>query len=551
MKRKINIRESSYNYEINNVIKNKIKSYSEPIILEIESHMSNLNNYISHEEFRDLCEILQDNKNIVALHIDNGNIGSDRTVALCQILQDNKNITSLRLSGNDIGYTGVVALAQLLKSNKNITSIDISNNNIGSEGIALLEDALRGNRSIETLHLSGNKIGDEGVQILAKSLIDTNITLLNLSKNNIGPKGIALLADVIRGNRIIETLCLSNNKIGDEGAKILAELLIDTNINRLSVDRNYESFVKKALSQNNSSKIIADDLMKYLTIEREKEDKIHDEEGQINTSSKQIIFKDIDIELPKISVEGGRPLAKARENILAFMKFINSLQNDIDVDSVAKFCQGKFAKEQISDFFNNLDSNLNEFFNAKYADDNIKFMQMLRVIKSSYKEFVDSALKNILSYSDNIKIAKICIDTGLDQFAEDILSDRDLISMKDGALHPSAYELMDKIGMLPRQWLFQRGQSDIISVLKNLVTLSGQSEFTDDEFGGFIKFFKGKLSSDKTIDQDYKDTALTEINKYSSLQEISSEQQTDETYRNLNLNDSYYAAQIIGESEGR
>lgn len=189
------------------------------------------NVFTSDNTSASLGNLLNFNKTLSTLSVQEANIGNVGATLLSQALHINTSITFLNLSANSIDAQGCVMLASALTENKSLTHLNISRNLIGSRGAQTLATALHHNRHL--LHLDvgrqrlKGKLGQDGAKVLAHCLMLNNVLrVLRIGRNRLGFEGCRHLAGALLTNRTLQVLDLGCNKIGIEGSIQIANAVL-------------------------------------------------------------------------------------------------------------------------------------------------------------------------------------------------------------------------------------------------------------------------------------------------------------------------------------
>ncbi len=173
-----------------------------------QDKISNFNNTgIDNEQVAIISNGLEQNKNLVELHLENNQITDVGARHLITALEKNDCIEKINLSGNKISADNLEKINVLLLRNQKFARLNI--NKLGN---------------IASLDLSNNNHNDEDVKIIVKGLGQNNTLItLDLSNNQITDTGAELIINELKQNKTLLTLNLSGNKISDENLKLIEQ----------------------------------------------------------------------------------------------------------------------------------------------------------------------------------------------------------------------------------------------------------------------------------------------------------------------------------------
>lgn len=197
-----------------------------------------------------LAFLLQRNKALTYLDLENTSLGSKGCSALCAAAASNRSLRTLSLARNGAGPDAGKAVQSLLSENESLIALHLEGNNLGRSFAAVCSalcwsapptfprpaGSIDGNCSLIILDVAGNDVGDDGAEALAEAL-STNRTLtsVNVARNNITEKGALAIARALSGNAVLSSLNLSSNSIKNPPVVALAECMV-TNGSLISLD---------------------------------------------------------------------------------------------------------------------------------------------------------------------------------------------------------------------------------------------------------------------------------------------------------------------------
>eukprot|EP00736_Rhodelphis_marinus_P014331 Rmarinus@m.21096 len=183
----------------------------------------------------DLAESLRQSTSLEYINLAENELGPDAALDLANVLQFNKRIKVLCLDDNRLGDKGVATLAEVLPTCA-LTHLSLASNDITDDGVsslckALLHpidgDAADGSRFFPSIRLSRNVVSDAGAKELAELCVSLpSVTTLLLDHNQISNSGAESIADtLIDGECSVTDINLAHNAIGNPGGQALARML--------------------------------------------------------------------------------------------------------------------------------------------------------------------------------------------------------------------------------------------------------------------------------------------------------------------------------------
>ena len=111
--------------------------------------------------------------------------------------QANSRLQTLRLSKNHFTVDQLATLATTLEGNDSLIALVLDDNDLGPDSAVEIARILR-RSSLKTLSLAGNRIGDDGAEAIANALLSNKtLTSLNLEYNDITSKGILSVSQAL------------------------------------------------------------------------------------------------------------------------------------------------------------------------------------------------------------------------------------------------------------------------------------------------------------------------------------------------------------------
>ena len=241
-----------------NVILNSLATITTLTMLDLN------NNQIPQEAGEALASVIMHNTILEELYLHSNNLGIE-TIKVAKSLQHITTLKTLNLSSNNIPQEAFEELALVIESNKQLeklwlndnnlhssanvilnslatittlTMLDLNNNQIPQEAGEALASVIMHNTILEELYLHSNNLGIETIKV-AKSLQHiTTLKTLNLSSNNIPQEAFEELALVIESNKQLEKLWLNDNNLHSSANVILNSLATITTLTVLGLSNN-------------------------------------------------------------------------------------------------------------------------------------------------------------------------------------------------------------------------------------------------------------------------------------------------------------------------
>lgn len=173
-------------------------------------------------------QVLQSNKSIRYLSLDNCSIVDAELEIITSGLMTNYSLVHLTLNSNHITDVGLASLAKMLSHNNTLATLYLDNNNIVQ--LSQLAEALQTNTGLTKISFCNNNITK--VEPLAEALErNRGLIYLSLGHNNIGDEGAISLADMLKTNTSLKYLSLSKTEITIVGFQhLLAGLKYNENL---------------------------------------------------------------------------------------------------------------------------------------------------------------------------------------------------------------------------------------------------------------------------------------------------------------------------------
>lgn len=154
-------------------------------------------------------QVLQTNKSIRYLSLDNCSIVDAELEIITSGLMTNYSLVHLTLNSNHITDIGLASLAKVLSHNNTLATLYLINNNIAQ--LSVLAEVLKTNSGLTKLSFCNNNITN--VELLAAALAhNTTLTYLSLAYNKIRDEGALALANMLKTNTGLQCLALTQTK---------------------------------------------------------------------------------------------------------------------------------------------------------------------------------------------------------------------------------------------------------------------------------------------------------------------------------------------------
>jgi Leucine-rich repeat (LRR) protein len=138
-------------------------------------------NKFSFEAFENFLVLIQDNKKLQSLDLNNNCLRTKGAIALCNFVSTRPQFTAVAFAGNHIGDEGAIQFAALIAVQPNINYLYLNNNNITDIGATALLNALSIHQTITTLELDANSISQAMLAKINEQL-EFNRQRLNTAK---------------------------------------------------------------------------------------------------------------------------------------------------------------------------------------------------------------------------------------------------------------------------------------------------------------------------------------------------------------------------------
>jgi len=220
-------------------------------------------NWITHEGFSDICDMLMENCFITSLNVAQNKLGSKGAHMFKDMILENSNLKHINVSRNEFSCDDGKFFADGLSVNLRLKSLNLSGNEFSEKGGEYLGKGLAMNESIEDLDLSWNHLRGKGaIAIAAGMKANMMIKQLDLSWNGFSDDGAKAMGEMLKTNNTLQHLDLSNNRIGLEGAVGIAAGLVNNDTLRVirlhsnPLGAKGASIILQAISTNTNSAII-------------------------------------------------------------------------------------------------------------------------------------------------------------------------------------------------------------------------------------------------------------------------------------------------------
>eukprot|EP00761_Pharyngomonas_kirbyi_P010615 gb/GECH01010635.1/.p1 GENE.gb/GECH01010635.1/~~gb/GECH01010635.1/.p1 ORF type:complete len:1257 (+),score=245.31 gb/GECH01010635.1/:1-3771(+) len=207
------------------------------------------NNAIGIEGYRDVFELLKNNKTISRIDLsDNPLSDSEHNCFqhLNEILIQNSSLNYLTLSGCNLNLKDIQYISEGIKQNYSLQYLNISKNNICKEGCEILAQVLKTDTGLRDLDLSQCKMLCSSLRIICQALEEnTTLEKLSLNGNPLRNDGCEQLKELLLENTSLLRLEIKHCNIGSEGYKCLTNAL-KTNSNLRELDIRLEFLLNKS-----------------------------------------------------------------------------------------------------------------------------------------------------------------------------------------------------------------------------------------------------------------------------------------------------------------
>ena len=170
-----------------------------------------------------ITKALQQITSLRKIGFGNTNISREASRALTLVIQSNKHLEKLQLNENNL-KSSAVAILQSLSTISTLKFLNVNNNSITEEASEALASVVIHNTGLEEIYLSDNNLG-EGMLVVIKALQQlTSLISIDFGNTNISKEASCALALVIKSNKHLEKLCLYNNNLQFSAIAILQSL---------------------------------------------------------------------------------------------------------------------------------------------------------------------------------------------------------------------------------------------------------------------------------------------------------------------------------------
>lgn len=186
------------------------------LFLTPEGQLNLFRKEITDNELPQICAFINKNPQVKSLNLNgdssltSNHLTEDGCKILAKNLLQNKNFVALHLNNNEVGNRGIEYLAQL----KQLTLLDIAATGIDEHGVF----HLRNLKKLVSLDVSDNLFGSIGIQAMVGNLRQLRILYVkNCDLTAEDAKAISTMPHLI-------ILVISDNKLGDAGAHYIATM---------------------------------------------------------------------------------------------------------------------------------------------------------------------------------------------------------------------------------------------------------------------------------------------------------------------------------------
>ena len=155
----------------------KFSEFLDVILPEIQAQeivLSFQNEGLDIRAARIIAEIPNKYPQVVALDLDDSNLGNDSVIEIVTALGTNQSLVALSLNNNQIGLEGAAALGNLLSLNSPLKELNLENNRFAEKAVDELASGLRANTNLQNLNLGFVNINQESRDFLVESLFVSN-----------------------------------------------------------------------------------------------------------------------------------------------------------------------------------------------------------------------------------------------------------------------------------------------------------------------------------------------------------------------------------------
>ena len=185
-------------------------------------------NVINEEASDCLASLINVNKNLRRLHLDNNSLRTAEITKICAVLRHNSTLHVLNLKGNKFDCIAADDIAAVITNNKLLETINLSGNELQTMGVITVAKALRKLQGLKHLDLSKNCITEDVADYLAAIIAsNTGIEKLRLCDNALKSAGVSkICTKIIKHVSKLRVLRISNNLIQKGAAEYIAKVII-------------------------------------------------------------------------------------------------------------------------------------------------------------------------------------------------------------------------------------------------------------------------------------------------------------------------------------
>jgi Ran GTPase-activating protein (RanGAP) involved in mRNA processing and transport len=382
------------------------------------------NTNIGSEGAKILAEGLKENRSLLSFSISGSLLGNEGVKHICEAINYQK-LNKICFGVNNIDHIGAKYIGEMLETNRSITSLYLDNNQVGSEGARYIVDSLKNRHvNLKMLNLSSNYIGLDGIKYICENI--TNVTELNISSNNIKKDQIKYISNMLKKNdSIITGLNISGSYICIDSITELSDALKqNTTLNNLDINDNkmmnvnyleYISILINALKQN--TVITTLNLSRFSIFDANKESSF----GSVETKLICDMLK-INNTITELDLSGHKIEPLGYKYICDMLKINNTIKklNLINIDSGVCAVNCKLMASSLK--INTTLSELN-LFNIKsgsscknrceYIYDALKYNGSITCIKYNYGDTIYDEFCERNKHNIRLKSMTLCEFTNL------------------------------------------------------------------------------------------------------------------------------------------
>ena len=137
-------------------------------------------------------------------------------------------LKELTLNKNSLDGFKLRNIREMLSNNKGLIALNLNQCQLGEWGAVYLALGLENNRTLKTLNVADNNFGDEGMEYLTQSMINhrgLHLTHWDLSQNYISDVQGVKIAEGLASNNTLEYLSLQSNTLTMETGQAFKTLM--------------------------------------------------------------------------------------------------------------------------------------------------------------------------------------------------------------------------------------------------------------------------------------------------------------------------------------